>query len=118
MNDPLKIKEKVKQRYGKVVLTDGSYCGASVSFEDEGGCRSGTNNAAGIGRMVISDLVTDKQIAEDPLSIDPVRWCSCIDGALTKENHIASIKKGGFGTVEMLDEKLHLVSEGLRDFFS
>ena len=25
----------------------------------------------GIGRMVISDLVTDKQIAENPLSIDP-----------------------------------------------
>jgi arsenite methyltransferase len=57
--------------------------------------------------MVISDLVTDKQIAEDPLSIDPDKWCSCIDGALTKENYITSIKKGGFGTVEMLDEKLY-----------
>jgi len=61
----------------------------------------------GIGRMVISDLVTDKQIAEDPSSIDPEKWCSCIDGALTKDNYIASIKKGGFENVEILDEKIH-----------
>ena len=42
--------------------------------------------------MVISDLVTDRQIAEDASSIDPDKWCSCIDGALTKENYIESIK--------------------------
>jgi hypothetical protein len=57
--------------------------------------------------MVISDLVTDKQIAEDPSSIDPDKWCSCIDGALTKENYLASIKKGGFDIVEVLDEKIY-----------
>ena len=61
----------------------------------------------GIGRMVISDLVTDKQIAEDTSSIDPEKWCSCIDGALTKENYIDSIKKGGFEIVEVLDKKLY-----------
>jgi ubiquinone/menaquinone biosynthesis C-methylase UbiE len=61
----------------------------------------------GIGRMVISDLVTDKQIAEDTSSIDPDKWCDCIDGALTKENYIASIKKGGFDIVEVLDEKIY-----------
>lgn len=60
----------------------------------------------GIGRMVISDLVTDKQIADDATSIDPDKWCDCIDGALTKENYMASIKKGGFDDVEVLDEKL------------
>jgi arsenite methyltransferase len=59
----------------------------------------------GIGRMVISDLVTDKQIAEDTSAIDPEKWCSCIDGALTKDNYVASIKKGGFDIVEILDEK-------------
>ena len=59
----------------------------------------------GIGKMVISDLVTDKQIADDPSSIDPDKWCNCIDGALTKENYIASIKKGGFDLVEVLEEK-------------
>ena len=61
----------------------------------------------GIGRMVISDLVTYKQVAEDTSSIDPDKWCSCIDGALTKENYIESIKKGGFESVEVLDEKLY-----------
>jgi arsenite methyltransferase len=61
----------------------------------------------GIGRMVISDLVTDKQIAEDISLIDPDKWCSCIDGALTKENYIDSIKNGGFDIVEVLDEKLY-----------
>ena len=59
----------------------------------------------GIGKMVISDLVTDKQIADNPSSIDPDKWCNCIDGALTKENYIASIKKGGFDLVEVLEEK-------------
>ena len=59
----------------------------------------------GIGKMVISDLVTDKQIADDPSSIDPDKWCNCIDGALTKENYIASIKKGGFDQVEVPEEK-------------
>jgi arsenite methyltransferase len=59
----------------------------------------------GTGKMVISDLVTDKQIADDPSSIDPDKWCNCIDGALTKENYIASIKKGGFDLVEVLEEK-------------
>jgi arsenite methyltransferase len=61
----------------------------------------------GIGKLVISDLVTDKQIAEDASSIDLDKWCDCIDGALTKENYIASIKKGGFDTVEVLDEKTY-----------
>ncbi len=57
--------------------------------------------------MVISDLVTDKQIAEDISLIDPEKWCSRIDGALTKENYIGSIKNGGFDIVEVLDEKLY-----------
>lgn len=58
--------------------------------------------------MVISDLVTDKQIAEDISSIDPDKWCSCIDGALTKKNYIASIENAGFDNVEILDEKTYV----------
>ena len=61
----------------------------------------------GIGRMVISDLVTDMQIAEDASSLDPDKWSDCIDGALTKENYIASIKNGGFDVIEVLDERLY-----------
>jgi len=61
----------------------------------------------GIGRMVISDLVTDRQIAENTSLVDPEKWCDCIDGALTEDNYIASIKKGGFENVEVLDEKIY-----------
>ena len=44
--------------------------------------------------MVISDLVTDKEVDGD--SVDSEKWCSCIDGALTKENYLESIRKAGF----------------------
>ena len=60
----------------------------------------------GIGRMIISDLVIDKEI--DKKSIDPGKWCSCIDGALTKENYLDSIRRAGFSDVEVLEEKLYL----------
>jgi arsenite methyltransferase len=60
----------------------------------------------GQGRMVISDLVTDKEVQTD--SIDSEKWCSCIDGALTKENYIESIKKAGFTNIEVLDDKRYI----------
>jgi ubiquinone/menaquinone biosynthesis C-methylase UbiE len=58
------------------------------------------------GRMLISDLVTDREIAED--LVNPEKWCSCIDGALTKENYLDSIIKAGFQTVEVLEERPYL----------
>jgi arsenite methyltransferase len=67
----------------------------------------------GRGRMVISDLVTDKkkvQTAAD--SIDPEKWSSCIDGALTKEKYIESIRKAGFQNVEILEEKSYTDERG------
>jgi arsenite methyltransferase len=63
----------------------------------------------GQGRMVISDLVTEKEVHED--SIDSDKWCSCIDGALTKENYLESIRKAGFSNPEILEEKLYTQEE-------
>jgi arsenite methyltransferase len=60
----------------------------------------------GQGRMVISDLVTDKEVHGD--SVDSDKWCSCIDGALTKENYLESIRKAGFQDPEILDEKPYI----------
>jgi len=57
----------------------------------------------GVGKMVISDLVTSKEIGKNSVNVE--NWCSCIDGALTKENYIASIQSAGFTNVEVLDEK-------------
>src|SRR5215212_5230926 len=61
------------------------------------------------GRMMISDLVTDKETDTD--SVDPEKWCSCIDGALTKENYLDSIRKAGFQNPEILEEKLYTQEE-------
>ena len=58
------------------------------------------------GRMVISDLVTSKEV--DPESANSDKWCSCIDGALTKEHYLDSIRKAGFSDVEVLEEKLYM----------
>ena len=55
------------------------------------------------GRMMISDLVTDREVDED--SINPEKWCSCIDGALTKKNYLDSIRKAGFRSIKVLEEK-------------
>ncbi|MEP6574870.1 MAG: arsenite methyltransferase [Nitrososphaerota archaeon] len=60
----------------------------------------------GKGRMVISDLVTSKEVQSD--SVNAEGWCSCIDGALTRQIYIQSIKDAGFQNVEILDEKLYL----------
>jgi arsenite methyltransferase len=63
----------------------------------------------GQGRMVISDLVTDKEVHGN--SVDSEKWCSCIDGALTKENYLESIRKAGFQNPEILEEKLYTQEE-------
>lgn len=54
------------------------------------------------GRMVISDLVSDREVKGD--SINTEKWCRCIDGALTKDNYLASIRKAGFQNVDVLQE--------------
>ncbi|MDQ3839602.1 MAG: arsenite methyltransferase [Thermoproteota archaeon] len=65
---------------------------------------------SGQARMVISDLVTNKEVDSD--SVDSDQWCSCIDGALTKENYLDSIRKAGFQNSEILEEKLYTQEVG------
>jgi SAM-dependent methyltransferase len=60
------------------------------------------------GRLVISDLVSDGKTPPLKESIDLERWSSCIDGALTKEDYIASIRKAGFRNVSVLEEHTYL----------
>ena len=67
----------------------------------------------GKGKMVISDLVTSKEIDADAINTD--NWCGCIDGALTKENYIDDIKKAGFTNIEILDEKLYMELDETKD---
>ena len=60
----------------------------------------------GKGRTIISDLVTSKEVHGESVSAED--WCSCIDGALTKENLINSIKQPGFQDVKVLNEQLYM----------
>jgi hypothetical protein len=63
--------------------------------------------------MVISHLITDKDIEKD--SVDAEKWCSCIDGALTKKNYLDSITKAGFKNVEVLEEKAYIEEDQQED---
>lgn len=58
------------------------------------------------GRMIISDLVTTKEVRLEAANSED--WCSCIDGALTSDNYIDSIKKAGFENVKVLQETPYL----------
>jgi arsenite methyltransferase len=59
----------------------------------------------GKGRIIISDLVTSKQVNGE--SINAEDWCSCIDGALTKENYFKNIQEAGFQNIRILNEKMY-----------
>jgi arsenite methyltransferase len=61
------------------------------------------------GRMVISDLVTDKRIANESFSLE--KWSSCIDGVLTKRDYLESIRKAGFESIEVLNEQSYMGGE-------
>ncbi|MDQ3908912.1 MAG: arsenite methyltransferase [Thermoproteota archaeon] len=60
----------------------------------------------GRGRMVISDLITDTEIPPNAANME--KWSGCIDGALTKEHYVDSIRKAGFENVEVLSETFYM----------
>jgi arsenite methyltransferase len=62
------------------------------------------------GRMVISDLATSKEVELE--SVNTEDWCSCIDGALTKENYIENMRKAGFNNIETLQETPYIERDG------
>lgn len=63
----------------------------------------------GLGRIIISDLVTSKEVNGETINSDD--WCSCIDGALTKDNYINCIKQAGFQDVKVLNEHTYLTED-------
>ena len=57
----------------------------------------------GIGRLIISDVVTSREVEKG--LVNDADWCGCVDGALTKDNYLNSIRKAGFTNIEILDER-------------
>lgn len=58
------------------------------------------------GRMVISDLVTDREVHGEGVSAE--KWCRCVDGAMTRENYLNSIRNAGFEKVEVLQDRPYI----------
>jgi ubiquinone/menaquinone biosynthesis C-methylase UbiE len=65
------------------------------------------------GRMIISDLITTKEISKD--NINTSNWCNCIDSALTKENYLQSIRDADFQNIEILYEKTYMDESNFND---
>ena len=61
------------------------------------------------GRLVISDLVADKSLSNELVSLE--KWSGCIDGALPKEQYLDSIRKAGFQDVKVLNDQLYMLGE-------
>ncbi len=87
-----------------------SNCVINLTLDKVGAFREIYRILRNDGRMVISDLVTSKEV--DVGSVNSGDWCSCIDGALTKENYIESIRKAGFNNIETLQEKPYIERDG------
>jgi arsenite methyltransferase len=66
----------------------------------------------GVGRLIISDVLTSREI--EKTLVNEAKWCGCVDGALTKENYLDSVRKAGFGNVEILEERPGNVVEDLK----
>jgi len=62
------------------------------------------------GRMVISDLVTNKEVGLESATSE--EWCSCIDGALTKENYMNNIREAGFNSIGIAQEAPYNETDG------
>ncbi|HYG00771.1 MAG TPA: arsenite methyltransferase [Candidatus Saccharimonadales bacterium] len=64
------------------------------------------------GRLVISDVVTSIEV--EKVLINEANWCGCVDGALTKENYLDTIKKAGFTNIEILEDRTGNVNEDIK----
>jgi len=65
------------------------------------------------GRMVVSDIVTDRELPDD-IKRSFSAWAECIGGALVRREYLGAIKRSGFSRIKVLDEKVFL-EEGMSD---
>ncbi|MGB8658310.1 MAG: arsenite methyltransferase [Candidatus Zixiibacteriota bacterium] len=65
------------------------------------------------GRIVVSDIVTDKELPEE-IRKSFSAWAECIGGALTRKEYFGAVKSAGFGRIKVLDEKVYL-EEGMSE---
>jgi arsenite methyltransferase len=52
------------------------------------------------GRMMVSDMVLEKELAPE-MKNDPLAWASCIAGAVLEKEYLGMMEKEGFGDIEV-----------------
>jgi SAM-dependent methyltransferase len=62
------------------------------------------------GRMIISDMVTDKKLPQSVRN-NPVLWSSCIGGALPEREYLEAIEKVGFQDVKIAEKGVSIEGE-------
>jgi arsenite methyltransferase len=62
------------------------------------------------GRMIISDMVTDKKLPQS-IRNDPVLWSSCIGGAVLEQEYLEAIEKAGFQDLEIAEKGMSIEGE-------
>ncbi len=92
MTNSLKIKEKIKERYGKVALTGDSCCSPLVSFESGGGCCSGNNNA--ILQPSQSAAQVSELVGYDSRELKSIPEASILGAGCGTPTRFAFIKEG------------------------
>src|SRR5919112_2447187 len=93
----------VNDRTADLVISN---CVINVTIDKVGAFREVHRILKQGGRMVISDLITDAEVAPNSVSVE--KWCSCLDGALRKEHYLDSIRKAGFQNIKVLSERLYM----------
>ncbi len=62
------------------------------------------------GRMIISDIVTDKKLPQS-LRNDPVLWSNCVGGALPEQEYLEAIEKARFKDVNIAEKGMSIEGE-------
>ncbi len=62
------------------------------------------------GRMVVSDIVLNRELPEAVRRSDQL-YAACIAGALLRQDYFKAIEGAGFGTIEVLSDKLYSASQ-------
>ncbi len=65
------------------------------------------------GRIVVSDIVTDKALPDD-IRKSFSAWAECIGGALTRKEYMSAIRSAGFTRLRVLDQQV-FVDEGMAE---
>jgi len=66
------------------------------------------------GKMIVSDIVLNRELP-DELKNDDDLYAACIAGALLRRDYLAAIAAAGFGSVDILSDRIYAASQACCD---